>query len=153
MGILYVMAAGIGANVLSILINLLLNTPNSISMNQLSINKILFLDPVAAALMIISAVFIGPVVEELAFRKSVFGFIKNQKTALIVSSVLFGMIHIISEIIMLDFVGALTSGISYVAAGFVFGYIYKNANKNIYIPILAHMGYNLVSILLTYFAI
>ncbi len=150
MGILYVIAAGFAANFLAIIINLMLNTPNQISMNQLSINKMLFLNPLAAGLMIFAAVFIGPVVEELAFRKSIFGFIRNQKTALIVSSVLFGAIHIVGELITLDFIGALTSGISYIAAGFVFGYIYTNANKNIYIPILTHIGYNAVSVILTY---
>ncbi len=149
-GILYVIAAGFAANFLAIIINLILNTPNQISMNQLSINKMLFLDPLAAALMIFAAVFIGPIVEELAFRKSVFGFIRNEKTALIVSSVLFGVIHIVGELITLDFIGALTNGISYIAAGFVFGYIYTNAKKNIYIPILAHVGYNAISIILTF---
>lgn len=153
MGILYVIAAGFAANFIAVIINMILNTPNQISMNQLSINKMLFLDPLAAILMIISAVLIGPIVEELAFRKSIFGFIKNQKTALIVSSLLFGAIHIVGELITLDFIGALTSGISYIAAGFVFGYMYTNANKNIYIPILAHIGYNAISIILTFLAI
>src|SRR5690606_4317250 len=38
MGILYVIAAGFAANFIAVVINMILNIPNQISMNQLSIN-------------------------------------------------------------------------------------------------------------------
>lgn len=96
-------------------------------------------------LMIISAVLIGPVIEELIFRKAIFGLIKSNTVALIVSTFVFGLIHVISEA---SVEAAIVNGISYFVMGFVFSYIYLKAERNVMIPIIVHIINNAVSILL-----
>lgn len=96
-------------------------------------------------LMIISAVIIGPVIEELIFRKAIFGLIKSNTVALIVSTLVFGLIHVISEA---SIQAAIVNGISYFVMGFVFSYIYLKAERNVMIPIVVHIINNAVSIFL-----
>ncbi|RJX24694.1 MAG: CPBP family intramembrane metalloprotease [Acholeplasma sp.] len=97
-----------------------------------------------AILMIVSAVFIGPVVEELIFRKALFGLIKKDSLALIASTVIFGLIHVIGES---SIQAALINGLSYFVMGFVFGLIYLKNKRNIVVPILVHILSNAISIL------
>lgn len=96
----------------------------------------------------LSAVLLGPIVEELVFRKAFFGIIKNQKIAIVVSSFLFGLIHVTSEPSLSTM---LVQIIPYVTLGFVFGYLYIKHEKNIVIPIIVHMLSNFISIVLTLF--
>ena len=93
--------------------------------------------------IVLSAVLIGPVVEELVFRKSIFGLIKNNTIAILVSSIIFGAIHLTAEA---SFAEALINGISYFAMGLVFGFIYIKNQRNIMAPIAVHILVNLISV-------
>jgi hypothetical protein len=95
-------------------------------------------------LIFISAVIIGPVVEELIFRKAIFGLISNDKVALAVSTFIFGAIHLLGEASILE---ALVNGVAYFVMGFVFGYIYLKNNRNIMVPIIVHVLSNLISVI------
>jgi membrane protease YdiL (CAAX protease family) len=148
-GILYMFAGNIVVGVLISILTSVLSIPDQLSANQLSIN--MMLKSPYSILIIITAVVIGPIVEELVFRKSFFGLIKNERYALIISSLVFGLIHITTEIISGDFGLVLINSLPYIAGGFVFGYIYIINKKNIVIPIIAHMGYNLISVLISLF--
>lgn len=148
-GILYMFAANVVVNILITGISKLFMIPDQLSANQLSIN--LMLKSPYFILMVITAVLIGPIVEELVFRKSFFGLIKNEKYALIISSIVFGLIHISTEILSGDLGIILISGLPYIAGGFVFGYVYMINKKNIIIPIIAHMLYNLISVIISIF--
>ncbi|HCB66334.1 MAG TPA: hypothetical protein DEP70_01995 [Acholeplasmataceae bacterium] len=112
------------------------------AVNQLTIIRSL-MGP-GAIFMFLSAVIMGPIIEELIYRKAFFGLIKNDKIALVVSSLVFGSIHLIGEASIL---GALVNGISYYVMGFIFGYIYLKNHKNIMAPIAVHILSNLISIL------
>ena len=63
----------------------------STSLNQMVFTNLLSGSPV---LMGITTAVIGPVIEEMIFRYSIFKIFKNKKTALIVSSICFGLVHI-----------------------------------------------------------
>lgn len=147
-GILYMLAANIAAGIIIDFISLVLKTPNQISSNQLSIE--FMLKSPYSILMIISAVIIAPIFEELVFRKSIFGLIKNQNWALVISSVVFGLVHITNELLTGNFGVILTTGIPYIVAGFVFGYVYKISRKNVLVTIMLHMANNLLSILMVF---
>lgn len=95
-------------------------------------------------LMVISAVFIGPVIEELVFRKALFGLIKKDSIALIVSTLIFGLIHVVGEASIAE---AIVNGVSYFVMGFVFGYIYLKNERNIWVPTIVHIINNGISIL------
>ena len=146
-GVLWILAFGIVFNIISFMLYRIFDIIPETSMNQMMINRAL--KSSGAIFIILTAVFVGPIVEELVFRKSFFGLIKNQKIALTVSSVCFGLIHMTTEIIQGDILMVVINGIGYISGGLALGYIYMKENKNIFIPIIAHMAYNLLSIVLS----
>lgn len=141
MGYLYVLLGNYLSSVISELLSNAFSMPISESLNQISIVRMLNSDGVI--FIVLSAVFIGPIVEELVFRKSIFGLINNQKIALVVSSVVFGAIHLTAEA---SLAAALINGVSYFTMGAIFGYIYLKNNKNIMAPIVVHILINLISV-------
>ncbi len=141
-GYVFLIVANLVSSIISDALSQLFNQPVEESVNQMAIVNILHSN--GAIFMVISAVFIGPIVEELIFRKSIFGLIKNNVLALIVSSVIFGSIHLIGEA---SFISALINGIGYIIMGFVFGIIYIKNQKNIVYPMAVHILSNLISIL------
>ena len=105
---------------------------------------------------------LAPIVEELVFRKGVYGLVgkftmnllskpdneENKKqahlianiVAIVVSSFVFGAIHATDAYILL-----------YAGLGMVLGTVYFISNKNIIAPMVVHVLYNTVSIVLTLF--
>lgn len=98
-------------------------------------------------LMIFVTVIFAPIVEELVFRKAIFSLFKNASIALVSSSLLFGLIHVVSEP---DILGFIVNLITYSASGFALGYIYIKNNHNIYSSILIHAFYNAIAVLLMF---
>ncbi len=85
-------------------------------------------------LFIIVTAIIAPILEEIVFRKIVFGTIYkrygNFFLAFLVSSILFGLLHMEPQHLL-----------RYTAAGFVFAFLYAKT-KNILVPILTHVSIN-----------
>ncbi len=85
-------------------------------------------------------VLFAPVIEELVFRKGVYGLIErrtNATAAILLSAFLFGGIHMLS-----GFSHALEL-LPYVSMGVVFGIIYKMTERRLDIVIGMHMLWNL----------
>lgn len=115
------------------------------SENQSSIETILHSN--SMILMFLSAAIFGPLCEELVFRKAIFSVVKMPEIALLVSSALFGFIHITSSFGSSSFLEIFLMFSSYLASGIAFGYVYMKNNYNIWIPTLAHMIMNTVSMI------
>ncbi|MGO4890520.1 CPBP family intramembrane glutamic endopeptidase [Anaerobacillus sp. MEB173] len=82
--------------------------------------------------MLVTAV-IGPILEEIVFRKIIFGTLYKRYNfwiAAIISSLIFAAVH-------MDFTHLLI----YTAMGFVFAYLYVRT-KRIIVPIVAHVAMN-----------
>lgn len=115
------------------------------SENQKTIN--LLLENNSQAIFIkLTAILLAPIIEELIFRKTIFKLIRSKGMAIYVSSLSFGLIHVISmykapEMMLLNL-------IPYFMGGLVLSSIYSLNQKNIYIPIIVHMSYNLIGILI-----
>lgn len=144
-------AVSIGLGILSNILIQLFNFKSD-SVNQESI--MLMLKSKSFILIAITTVFIGPLVEELIFRKSIFGIIKNNNVAIAISGISFGLIHIISE--LLSLVGqinlyslseVIVTSIPYVGMGIAFSILYVKNNKNVFLLYLVHALLNLLSIL------
>lgn len=99
-------------------------------------------------LMIFVTIVFAPLFEELIFRKAFFSLFKKEYVALVFTSLLFGLIHVVGETSLLGF---LTNWITYSTSGFVLGYIYIKNNHNIWSSILIHAVYNAVAIVLMLF--
>lgn len=141
MGYLLLIAANVFSNLVSTLLGSLMGQEPTTAVNQIVIMQALRSD--GAILMAVTAVIMGPIVEEFIFRKAIFGFFKKDITGLIVSTLLFGSIHLLSEP---NLTSALINGTSYFLMGGVFGFIYLKSGKNIFAPILVHMLSNLIAI-------
>lgn len=144
-GYLYVLLGNILSNIILTFLEFVFSSTYTPASNQLFIESLLQND--GLILMILGAVILGPIVEELVFRKAMFGLIPKPTIALIVSSVIFALIHVFSELLTLSLLNIILTMIPYLTMGFIFGFIYLKYNKNIYIPILVHMFTNLISIL------
>lgn len=116
-----------------------LNYPLNFLINQLSENKDMDGAISILSLMSLGAVFIGPVIEELIFRGIILNGLKvkyGNNLALLLSSVLFAIIHVQPAQIITAFF-----------MGLVFGYIFIKTN-NLGLVILLHSIANLTSILI-----
>lgn len=143
LALLYVF--GFLGNIISIVLSALFKERVLTSVNQLSIVETLHSGQ--AVMMIISVVLLGPIVEELIFRKSLFSLFENKKLAIIISSLIFGLIHLIAEPSLASVIINLPA---YLIPGLVFGYFYAKNDENILVPTVAHILSNLISVLLIY---
>lgn len=84
-------------------------------------------------LFILVAALIGPILEEIVFRKIIFGALHKRfdfAIAAVISSLLFGLAH--QELSFL---------LTYTSMGFVFAFLYAKT-KRIVVPIVAHASMN-----------
>lgn len=91
--------------------------------------------------MFFSTVIYAPIIEELIFRKSIRNIFKNKYIFIIISGVIFGVLHIS------DFsnINEILFGIPYIIMGIDFAYIYYKTN-NIFTTMSFHMIHNLLLI-------
>lgn len=98
----------------------------------------------APLMMMISTVILAPIVEEGVFRLSLRKIIDNKTIFILISGLIFGLMHIFPTDLSLDF--ALIQAITYVTMGFFLAYTYVETN-NIWIVISIHAINNLISML------
>ncbi len=125
------------------------NSVTAENVNQSSINDMLNSNSTNFLFMALLVVILGPVVEELVFRKGIFGVIKNPYAAFIVSALSFAIIHLLSS--EGSIADMMLMSLPYLAMGFGFSYIYYKTDKNIMYSILAHIFMNFTSIFLLFF--
>ncbi|NMA05690.1 MAG: CPBP family intramembrane metalloprotease [Acholeplasmataceae bacterium] len=145
MGYLFMIGGNIVSGFLSEILSNLLDYQADTSVNQEMINQMLTSN--LAPLMIFTILVGAPIVEELVFRKAFFSLIKNQWVALVVSSLVFSLIHIVGET---TFAGFIINLIVYGASGAALGFVYIYYKRNIYAPIFVHALSNLISVLVFY---
>ena len=93
------------------------------------------------------AVLIGPIVEEVLFRGTVFGSIrkKNRAAAYIVSMALFAMYHIWQFAVAYGDASLLIYALQYLPVGFALAWIYERTSS-IWASIIFHMATNAISL-------
>jgi len=79
-------------------------------------------------LMLVSVILFAPFVEEMVFRYSLSTLIKNDSVFVIVSSLIFGLMH-----------GIGLASIIYISLGVVLSLIYLKTNKNVVASTIAHI--------------
>jgi len=88
--------------------------------------------------LIVFSILFAPFVEEIVFRRAIFGFFEKKSIplAILISGLSFGFIHVMSG----DYIQLIIYG----SLGLVLAYTYYRSNKNIMTVISIHMIYNLV---------
>ncbi|MGM9972382.1 MAG: lysostaphin resistance A-like protein [Anaeroplasmataceae bacterium] len=94
---------------------------------------------------------LGPVIEELVFRKAIFTIFKGKNflIPLIVSTIVFSLPHMLSTSNVKVWQW-LIMFIPYLASGLMLGGIYKLGKENIYYSLIAHFINNIVAIILIF---
>ena len=108
-----------------------INMTNQNSLNNMFINNKL--------LMTFYITLLAPVIEEIVFRYSIDTACKNNLLFLILSTVIFAIMHGIGIVTIL-----------YLLIGFGLSYSYLKSNRNIIVPIFIHMLNNIFSIITMY---
>ena len=98
-------------------------------------------------IMFVSAAFFGPICEEIVFRKSIFAVCKNKELAILLSSTIFGLIHVISSIGLYSPLELCIMLAPYIAAGLGLVIVYQKNDYNIYLPIAVHIISNTISLI------
>lgn len=97
----------------------------------------------------VNVIWIGPMIEELVYRGTIFRTIrtKSRILAYLVSSFLFGFQHVYKAVVFQSNYNELWNIFSYMTAGLILAYLYEK-RKNILVPIGAHMISNGLSVVL-----
>jgi hypothetical protein len=89
---------------------------------------------------------LGPFVEEIIFRKSFKDVLKSKWSFILISGIVFGVLHVIGSISNLY---GLLYFIPYSCLGIAFALIYYESN-NIFSSIFAHVMHNSLTVLLLF---
>ncbi len=121
---------------------LLINKEQLGSDNEEYISKLFTKDYLRLTILFFDLVVLAPFVEELVFRKAIFGLfgnVKNKIYPILASGFIFGIMHIMIN------PSEYLQSIPYIAMGLVLGFTYYRSNENIYINVGIHMLNNLIS--------
>ncbi len=137
-GIVYL--GNIASNILMLSLNIVDKSDNQATIESLADNF--------PAYMIISAVILAPLVEEMVFRGFIYNWLKkyNVILSMIISSLLFGLLHVFDSILVNNDLSELIQMIPYAVMGFTICYSYKKFN-NIFVPIGIHSLMNAIAMI------
>ena len=127
---------------------IIINVVGKIASNESQNREILNQLPIFSA---IAMVFLGPILEEFAFRKGFKDVFKSEKIFLIFTALLFGSFHVISNLDYSSIQAFLSSSkellyiLPYASLGYYFGKAYYETDC-IFTSITAHMLHNGISI-------
>ncbi|MFW6319849.1 MAG: CPBP family intramembrane glutamic endopeptidase, partial [Bacillota bacterium] len=122
------------------------------SVNQEGLIEIAGDSIISVISLVIFAVLLAPIVEEIVFRKAVYDLVLPSIKpigAILVSASLFAAIHVVGE----EFTSFASLGavVPYLFMGIALGFLYHVSKRRIFIPIAAHMLWNLLAVLVLFF--
>ena len=97
-------------------------------------------------MMFLAAGIIGPICEEIVFRKAFFNLSEKKELGILISSLSFGLIHIISSLGSYNFTSMALMTFPYIVAGIALGIIYIKNDCNIMVTTIVHSVSNIISI-------
>lgn len=123
--------------------------------NQQAINDLLTSNPLNAMLVFMFAVLFAPFVEEIVFRKGIYGLLEHRLGTLLAilgSSLIFSLIHVTGEMTGLlsganSLIDLFFTVLPYFLLGNVLAFIYYYSGRQIWIVVFVHMLYNFISLL------
>lgn len=115
-------------------------TNQSLSGNEIEIRERITNYPL---IMIFSTIIYAPIIEEIIFRKSIKNIFKNKYLFIIISGLIFGILHIAN----FKDLNEILYSIPYIIMGLDFAYIYYKTN-NIFTTITFHFFHNLILLII-----
>lgn len=115
-------------------------TNSVISNNEQTVRETIKLMPIY---MFFSVSIYAPIVEEITFRKTFKNILHNKYLFIIVSGLIFGLIHISGDVTINNFL----MSIPYMVMGWTFGYIYYESD-NIFTTMTLHFVHNTILFIL-----
>ncbi len=115
-------------------------TNQSLSGNEIEIRERITNYPL---IMIFSTIIYAPIIEEIIFRKSIKNIFKNKYLFIIISGLIFGILHITN----FKDLNEILYSIPYIIMGLDFAYIYYKTN-NIFTTITFHFCHNLILLII-----
>lgn len=115
-------------------------TNMNISSNETSIREYIKLFPIY---MSFSTVIYAPIIEEITFRKIIKNIVDNKYLFIIISGILFGIVHLNTNPSINDYLMILP----YIVMGIDFAYIY-NKTDTIFSTIIFHALHNLILLII-----
>ena len=143
----FVFLLSIACNLLSVFIKYSLGLPLQ-GQNEASIQGALLKNPF---LILVIGCFIGPIVEEVFFRRFFLGsFLAKFPNwlGIVLTTFLFATLHMHSWVL-----SEWVTAISYIAGGLLLSLLYLRKDKNIWYPIALHCCNNIVAFMMTIFSI
>lgn len=98
-------------------------------------------------MVILSAGILGPICEEVVFRKAFFNVCKTREMGILLSSLCFGVIHMFSSIGLYDMYSITLMTMPYIFSGIALGLLYIKNDCNIMVPTIVHMLSNIISMI------
>lgn len=138
-GFLLLYAASFAANIIMTLLGV-----TETSQNEMAIQRLFNPSFISLASLFLLLVIFTPIVEEVVFRKALYGLSYNalgDKGAILISGLVFAFLHVASF-------GDFIQIIPYAFMGLTFSYVYFYSGRNIYVVIAIHMINNLIPYLL-----
>lgn len=117
-------------------------TGSSLSGNEVAVRNSIKLFPIY---MTFSTVIYAPIVEEITFRKTFKNIIKNKCFFIILSGLIFGLVHISSPFGINEYLMT----IPYILMGMALSYIYYKSD-NIFISMSLHALHNLILLIIQF---
>ncbi|MGM9972129.1 MAG: lysostaphin resistance A-like protein, partial [Anaeroplasmataceae bacterium] len=116
---------------------------DTVSNNQESIEIMVKNKGIQTIFNFLAICILGPIVEELVFRESLYNFTNNNILFLIISSLAFTLIHITSSSGNLRYMIGIS--IPYFCCGIALGIMYIKSKHNVFVTIAIHSIINLIA--------
>lgn len=158
LGIVYVYVASYACNILLTLLQITQDSENQDAIVGMLTSSNSF----AIVLYILVLVILAPIVEELIFRKAMFGYMKkfnlSKTKKILISGIIFGGIHVATAILSMiiesasikEIITEVILGIPYCVMGIILSYTYADSDENMAVPTLIHMFNNALSVISIY---
>ena len=117
-------------------------TNMNLSGNEVNVRNYIKLYPIY---MIFSTVIYAPVVEEITFRKTIRNIVNNKYIFIILSGLIFGLVHLSSPYALNDYLMT----IPYILMGMVLSYIFYKSD-NIFVSISLHSLHNFILLIIQF---
>ncbi len=141
-GFAIIYGAALVGGLLQTLVSYAFKIPGGQSQNQIAIE--LALSGSGLPLMLLTTIILGPIVEELIYRKAIFEVSRNKWIGLTISTLLFSLIHVTNELSNIaNFGHFLYVLIPYLTMGLGFSFSYITFKENVITVIGTHMLWNL----------